>query len=341
MKIKPALPLLLMMMRKKVLIAGGAGFLGSHLCRRKLSLGCEVICLDNLFTGRLENISDLLKSSYFRFIQHDVCEGIDLYVDEIYNLACPASPIHYQSNPIQTLRTNVYGTMNLLELAVKYKAKFFQASTSEVYGDPEVHPQRESYWGHVNPIGIRSCYDEGKRAAETLCFDFQRKYGIPVRVGRIFNTYGPAMHPQDGRVVSNFIIQALQGEPLTIYGDGKQTRSFCYVDDLIEGICLFMGMDKEVTGPLNLGNPHEWYVIDLAKAILKMTNSSSSLLFHPLPQDDPKQRKPDITLSREYLGWEPSVQLIEGLERTVAYFAPLLDHLSCKRGSLLPEIAKT
>lgn len=328
------------MKRKRVLITGGAGFLGSHLCLKKIQEGCLVTCVDNLFTGNLLNVREVMDHPQFTFIEHDISLPIDIPVDEIYNLACPASPVHYQANPIQTFKTNVYGTMNLLELAVKYRAKFFQASTSEVYGDPEVHPQVESYWGHVNPTGVRACYDEGKRGAETLCFDFHRKYALPLRVGRIFNTYGPKMHPQDGRVVSNFIIQALEGKPLTIYGEGKQTRSFCYVDDLIEGICLFMATQEERISPLNLGNPHEGEVLELAEVVLKLTGSSSPIVFLPLPQDDPKQRRPDITQAKALLGWEPQVDLSEGLKRTIAYFSPLFNHLSCKGSRFLPEIAK-
>ena len=329
------------MIRKRVVITGGAGFLGSHLCLNKLKEGCLVTCVDNLFTGNLDNLEQCIHHPNFTFIEHDICEKIDLLADEIYNLACPASPVHYQNNPIQTLKTNVYGTMNLLELAVKYRAKFFQASTSEVYGDPEIHPQVESYWGHVNPIGVRSCYDEGKRCAETLCFDFHRKYGIPIRLARIFNTYGPHMHPQDGRVVSNFIMQALEDKPLTIYGQGKQTRSFCFVDDLIEAIVLLMDLEGGMIGPINLGNPHEWDMLDLVEAVLKITGSKSPLVFCPLPQDDPKQRKPDISQAKTLLGWEPRVQLYEGLERTVAYFSPLLNDPCSKRSCFFPKIAKT
>ncbi|MBP9841931.1 MAG: SDR family oxidoreductase [Simkaniaceae bacterium] len=329
------------MIRKKILIAGGAGFLGSHLCLKKVQEGYSVICVDNLFTGSLDNLHPLFDHPHFAFLEHDICDPLDIPVDEVYNFACPASPVHYQSNPIQTVKTNVYGTMNLLELAVRYRSKFFQASTSEVYGDPQIHPQTERYWGNVNPTGIRSCYDEGKRCAETLCFDFHRKYQLSIRVGRIFNTYGPRMHPQDGRVVSNFIIQALSGKPLTIYGEGKQTRSFCYVNDLIEGICLLMAYEGEERGPFNLGNPQEWYVKDLAELILKMTGSQSPLVFQPLPQDDPKQRKPDISQARSLLGWEPKVQLQEGLERTIAYFSPLFNDLSCEGSRFFSKIAKS
>lgn len=310
------------MVKKKVLVTGGAGFLGSHLCEKLLHQDCEVICLDNFFTGSRSNLLTFLNHPSFRLIEHDVCLPFKDDVDEIYNLACPASPVHYQSDPVQTTRTGVLGAMNMLELARTHSSKILQASTSEVYGDPEVHPQHEGYWGHVNPIGPRSCYDESKRCAETLFFDYHRQYGLPIRVVRIFNTYGPRMHPQDGRVVSNFIVQALKGEPITIYGDGSQTRSFCYVDDLIEGFIKVM--DSSITGPINLGNPVEFTILDLAKLVLQMTKSSSPLVFKPLPQDDPQQRRPDITLAQQQLGWRPHVSLEEGLSRTIGDFQRLL-----------------
>jgi UDP-glucuronate decarboxylase len=312
--------------KKKILVTGGAGFLGSHLCEKLLSLGAEVIAVDNLFTGSQQNIRMLLDNPFFSFIEHDICEPLDLQekIDEIYNLACPASPIHYQHDPVKTIRTNVHGAINMLELAKKMKAKIFQASTSEVYGDPHQHPQKESYWGNVNPIGLRSCYDEGKRCAETLFFDYFRQYGIPIKVARIFNTYGPRMHPNDGRVVSNFIVQALQNEPITIYGDGKQTRSFCFASDLIDGIIKLMESPGSITGPVNLGNPVEFSMLELAKEVLKQTGSSSKLIFKPLPSDDPKQRKPDIALAEKLLGWRPQVDLATGLRETIGYFQQLL-----------------
>ncbi len=308
------------MKNKRILVAGGAGFLGSHLCNRLLEQGDEVLCVDNLFTGRRENILPLLESPRFEFLRHDICLPLHVEVDEIYNLACPASPPHYQADPIQTTKTSVLGALNLLGLAKRLKCKIFQASTSEVYGDPHVHPQPENYWGHVNPIGYRSCYDEGKRCAETLFFDYHRIHRIPIKVARIFNTYGPRMHPNDGRVVSNFIVQALQNQPLTIYGDGSQTRSFCYVDDLIEGIIRLMNTPETVTGPLNLGNPTEFRVLDLAQEVLALTGSRSPLIHQPLPSDDPKQRRPDIAQARQLLGWEPRISLREGLQSTIAYF---------------------
>jgi UDP-glucuronate decarboxylase len=303
-----------------VLVAGGAGFLGSHLCERLLQQGHTVICLDNLYTGCEENCASFRAHPRFRLLRHDVCQPVDVSVDAIYNLACPASPIHYQQDPVQTVRTNVLGTMNLLELAKRHGAVFFQASTSEVYGDPEEHPQREPYWGNVNPIGLRSCYDEGKRCAETLCFDYHRQYGVRIKVARIFNTYGPRMLPHDGRVVSNFIVQALQGQPLTIYGDGSHTRSFCYVGDLIEGCCRLMEAEDACTGPVNLGNPVEFTILELARLVLELTGSSSQITFHPLPSDDPKQRKPDIALATSLLRWTPQVPLRDGLAATIAYF---------------------
>ncbi|MFI5333658.1 MAG: UDP-glucuronic acid decarboxylase family protein [Chlamydiales bacterium] len=305
---------------KRALVTGGAGFLGSHLCERLIDDGSFVICLDNFFTGSKENLSSLLHHPHFELHEHDVCLPLDLEVDEIYNLACPASPIHYQHDPVQTIRTCVLGALQMLDLAHRKKARIFQASTSEVYGDPLEHPQKESYWGNVNPIGFRSCYDEGKRCAETLFFDYFRQYRIPIKVARIFNTYGPRMHPKDGRVVSNFIVQALRGDPITIYGEGVQTRSFCYVDDLIEGIVKFMRVDFSLTGPMNLGNPLEFCILELAQEVLRLTGSRSEIIFKPLPSDDPKQRKPDITLAKTQLGWHPKVDLHEGLKRTISYF---------------------
>ncbi|MGD0664254.1 MAG: UDP-glucuronic acid decarboxylase family protein [Rhabdochlamydiaceae bacterium] len=312
------------MAKKRVLVTGGAGFLGSHLCDKLLEQGSEVICLDNFFTGSKDNIVHLLSNPYFELLRHDVCVPLHLEVDEIYNLACPASPIHYQFDPVQTTKTSVHGAINLLTLAQTLKSKILQASTSEVYGDPEVHPQHEGYWGNVNPIGLRSCYDESKRCAETLFFDYHRQYGLPIKVARIFNTYGPRMHPQDGRVVSNFIVQALREEPITIYGSGTQTRSFCYVDDLIDGLMRLMATDPSFTGPVNIGNPVEFTIADLARLILQMTGSKSQLIFRPLPQDDPRQRKPDITLAQKELAWQPTVSLEEGLGRTIQYFEKIL-----------------
>lgn len=307
-------------MKKRILVTGGAGFLGSHLCERLLNEGHHITCVDNFFTGSKKNLELLLKHSSFQLITHDVCEPLEIDVDEIYNLACPASPIHYQHDPIQTTKTSVLGALNMLNLAKKNQAKIFQASTSEVYGDPQVHPQNEGYWGHVNPIGIRSCYDEGKRCAETLFVDFYRKYGLKIKIARIFNTYGPRMLPNDGRVVSNFIVQALKGEPLTVYGDGQQTRSFCYVDDLIEGFIRLMQTEDTFTGPVNLGNPFEFTIMSLAEIVLKATKSSSKIVHKPLPGDDPRQRKPDISLAKNSLKWEPKIFLEEGLKRTIAYF---------------------
>ena len=312
------------MSKKKILITGGAGFVGSHLCERLLAQGHQIVCLDNLFTGSEQNISPFLKNPAFQFVKHDVCDPFHAEVDEIYNLACPASPVHYQSDPVRTTKTSVLGALHMLNLAQKHRAKILHASTSEIYGDPEVHPQREDYWGHVNPIGLRSCYDESKRCAETLFFDYHRQHKLPIKVARIFNTYGPRMHPQDGRVVSNFIVQALQGQPITIYGDGSQTRSFCYVDDLVEGLIRLMESSPTFTGPVNLGNPVEFTIAELADLVLKLTQSSSKLVFKPLPQDDPKQRKPDIGLAKKELGWSPKVQLEEGLKRTIEYFKKLL-----------------
>jgi UDP-glucuronate decarboxylase len=310
--------------RKRILVTGGAGFLGSHLCERLLARGDEVICVDNYFTGARDNIVHLLGNPHFEVIRHDICFPLYLEVDEIFNLACPASPIHYQFDPVQTVKTSVHGAINMLGLAKRVKAKIFQASTSEVYGDPAVHPQREEYWGNVNPIGPRACYDEGKRCAETLFFDYHRQFGVNIRVVRIFNTYGPRMHPQDGRVVSNFIVQALQGKPITIYGDGSQTRSFCYVDDLIEGFIRLMDAPDTVTGPVNIGNPGEFTIRQLAEIVIEMTGSRSEIVQMPLPQDDPLQRRPDITKARELLEWQPAIPLRQGLERTIDYFRTLV-----------------
>ena len=310
--------------RKRVLVTGGAGFLGSHLCERLLMDGHDVLCVDNFYTGTKDNIASLLDNPCFEVMRHDVTFPLYVEVDEIYNLACPASPIHYQHDPVQTTKTSVHGAINMLGLAKRVKAKIFQASTSEVYGDPEMHPQREGYWGHVNPIGARSCYDEGKRCAETLFFDYYRQHKLRIKVGRIFNTYGPRMHPSDGRVVSNFIVQALKNEPITLYGDGNQSRSFCYVDDLIEAFVRMMGTPDDFAGPVNLGNPNEFTIRELAEAVIELTGSSSSLTFHPLPSDDPRQRQPDITLAREMLGWEPATLLRGGLVRTIEYFDCLL-----------------
>lgn len=303
----------------RILITGGAGFLGSHLCDKLLKAGHEVVCLDNYFTGSKNNIDHLRDHRGFELIRHDVTMPIFLEVDRIYNLACPASPVHYQFNPVKTIKTSVMGAINMLGLAKRVKARILQASTSEVYGDPQVHPQQESYWGHVNPIGIRSCYDEGKRVAETLFFDYHRQNAVDIRVMRIFNTYGPRMHPNDGRVVSNFVVQALQGKDITIYGDGTQTRSFCYVDDLLEGMVRLMEHPNFI-GPVNIGNPTEFTIRELAEQVISMTGSRSKLVNNPLPSDDPKQRKPDITLAREKLGWEPTVALRDGLQKTIAYF---------------------
>ena len=313
-----------MHLKKRVLVTGGAGFIGSHLCERLLKEGCEVLCLDNLFTGEFKNIQHLVGQSGFEFIRHDIIQPILLEVDEVYNLACPASPVHYQFNPVKTVKTSVMGAINMLGLAKRVKARILQASTSEVYGDPQVHPQTEEYWGHVNPIGIRSCYDEGKRCAETLFFDYHRQHHLPIKVARIFNTYGPRMHPEDGRVVSNFIVQALRGQALTLYGEGGQTRSFCFVDYMVEGLLRLMASPEEFTGPVNLGNPVETSVRELAERIRKLTGSTSPLEFLPLPPDDPGQRKPDISLARRELSWEPKVGLDEGLERTISYFRALL-----------------
>jgi len=307
----------------KILVTGGAGFLGSHLCEKLIEYGNEVLCVDNLFTGSKENIEDLLTNPNFEFMRHDVTFPLYVEVDQIYNLACPASPKHYQSDPAQTTKTSVIGAINMLGLAKRTGARILQASTSEVYGDPEVHPQPEEYWGKVNPIGIRSCYDEGKRCAETLFFDYYRQYGVEIKVMRIFNTYGPRMDRHDGRVVSNFIVQALQGSDITIYGDGSQTRSFCYVDDLIAGMISLMNSPKDVIGPINIGNPNEFSISELVSEVVSLTNSKSKVVQLPLPEDDPHQRQPDITKAKNILGWAPTVQLKEGLERTIEYFAGL------------------
>jgi UDP-glucuronate decarboxylase len=313
------------LLENRALVSGGSGFLGSHLCDRLLARGQDVLCVDNLFTGQKRNVAHLHGNPRFEFLRHDVTFPLFVEVDQIWNLACPASPIHYQHDPVQTTKTSVHGAINMLGLAKRLGAKILQASTSEVYGDPAVHPQTEDYWGNVNPIGPRSCYDEGKRCAETLFFDYHRQNQLRIKVLRIFNTYGPRMHPNDGRVVSNFIVQALKGEDITIYGDGLQTRSFCYVDDLIEGMIRLMDTGDDVTGPINVGNPGEFTMIELAEAVLKLTKSKSKLIRLPLPADDPKQRKPDITRARNTLGWEPKVNLEDGLKETIAYFRDLLN----------------
>ena len=305
---------------KKILVTGGAGFLGSHLCEKLLGQGHEVICADNCFTGTKANIYHLLTNPKFEFLRHDITFPLYLEVDEVYNLACPASPIHYQFDPVQTTKTSVHGAINMLGLAKRTKARILQASTSEVYGTPEVHPQPETYWGNVNPIGPRSCYDEGKRCAETLFFDYHRQHGLPIKVARIFNTYGPRMHPNDGRVVSNFVLQCLRGEDMTIYGDGSQTRSFCYVDDLVDGLIRLMESPEEITGPVNLGNPEEYTILELARIIARLAGAGSEPIFKPLPADDPTQRKPDISLAKKALGWKPTVSVEEGLRLTIDYF---------------------
>ncbi|HNR03603.1 MAG TPA: SDR family oxidoreductase [Bacillota bacterium] len=312
------------MSNKRILVTGGAGFIGSHLCERLLKDGNHVICLDNFFTGSKRNIAQLMNSKDFELITGDVENPIDIEADEIYNLACPASPVHYQYDKVKTLKTNVIGAMNMLELAKKYDAKILQASTSEVYGDPMIDIQDEGYRGNVNPIGIRACYDEGKRCAETLFFDYMRQYNVDIKVVRIFNTYGPKMHPEDGRVVSNFIVQALKGENISIYGDGSQTRSFCYVDDLLEGLISMMNTSKDINGPINLGNPEEYNMLELAEKVIKLTGSSSKLIFKELPEDDPKKRKPDISLAESVLGWKPSIAVEDGLIRTIGYFSELI-----------------
>ena len=319
---------------KTVLITGGAGFLGSHLADRLIGAGHDVICVDNFFTGTKKNIEHLIGHPRFEFMRHDVTFPLYVEVDQIYNLACPASPVHYQHDPVQTTKTSVHGAINMRGLAKRLKCRIFQASTSEVYGDPSMHPQREDYWGNVNPIGPRSCYDEGKRCAETLFFDYHRQHNLDIKVARIFNTYGPRMHPNDGRVVSNFIVQALKGQPITIYGDGTQTRSFCYVDDLIEGFVRLMESPKGVTGPVNLGNPGEFSMRELAELVIEMTRSKSKLTFQALPQDDPKQRQPDISLAKKALGWEPNIPLREGLRHTIGYF----DKLLSGRENTLPSL---
>ena len=310
--------------RKRILVTGGAGFLGSHLCERLIAEGHDVLCVDNFFTGSKDNILGLIGNPHFELMRHDVTFPLYVEVDEIYNLACPASPVHYQYDPVQTTKTSVHGAINMLGLAKRVRARIFQASTSEVYGDPQIHPQTEDYWGHVNPIGFRSCYDEGKRCAETLFFDYRRQHNLQIKVGRIFNTYGPRMHPNDGRVVSNFIMQALRNEPITIYGDGAQTRSFCYADDLVEAFVRLMATDDDVTGPVNLGNPGEFTIRQLAEQIIDLTNSSSTLIQEPLPPDDPRQRQPDISVARRLLGWEPKPALREGREVTIEYFDSLI-----------------
>jgi UDP-glucuronate decarboxylase len=314
------------MIEKKILVTGGGGFLGSHLCERLLSEGHEVICLDNFFTGTKQNILHLMANPRFELMRHDVTLPLFIEIDEIYNLACPASPIHYQHDPVQTTKTCVHGAINMLGLAKRTGAKIMQASTSEVYGDPEVHPQTEDYWGRVNPIGIRSCYDEGKRCAETLFLDYHRQHHLQIKIARIFNTYGPRMHSNDGRVVSNFVVQALKGEPITIYGDGQQTRSFCYVDEMVDAFVRLMNSDDEFIGPVNLGNPGEFTIRELAEKTLAMTNSSSELINMPLPQDDPTQRQPNISLAKEKLGWEPVIKLEEGLGRTIDYFKSIINN---------------
>jgi UDP-glucuronate decarboxylase len=312
-------------MSKRILVTGGGGFIGSHLCAKLLERGDEVLCVDNFFTGRRRNITPLLDHKDFELLRHDITFPLYVEVDEIYNLACPASPVHYQFDPVQTTKTSVIGAINMLGLAKRLKIPILQASTSEVYGDPEVHPQPESYWGRVNPIGPRSCYDEGKRCAETLFFDYRRQHNMPIKVVRIFNTYGPNMHPNDGRVVSNFIVQALNGEDITIYGDGSQTRSFCYVDDLVNGIMKVMATSPDETGPINLGNPGEFSMLELATLVLELTGSKSKIVYRDLPQDDPKHRRPDISMAEQKLGWKPTIALREGLVQTIAYFRALLD----------------
>ena len=309
---------------KKVLITGGAGFIGSHLCERLLNEGCDVLCVDNYYTGIKDNVAHLLDNPRFEIMRHDVTFPLYVEVDEIYNLACPASPVHYQHDPVQTTKTSVHGAINMLGLAKRVQAKVFQASTSEVYGDPQVHPQNESYWGNTNPIGLRACYDEGKRCAETLFFDYWRQHGLQIKVARIFNTYGPRMHPNDGRVVSNFIVQALQGQDITIYGDGSQTRSFCYVDDLIEAFVRIMATGDEFVGPVNIGNPGEFTILELAEKVIEFVGGSNKIVNMPLPMDDPTRRRPDISLAKEKLGWEPKIALDEGLRRTIEFFDDLL-----------------
>ncbi|WP_342664569.1 UDP-glucuronic acid decarboxylase family protein [Smaragdicoccus niigatensis] len=311
--------------RKRVLVTGGAGFIGSHLCTQLVARGADVLCVDNYYTGTRENVEHLLDNPQFELIRHDVTFPLYVEVDEIYNLACPASPVHYQFDPVQTTKTSVHGAINVLGLAKRVKARVLQASTSEVYGDPVVHPQTEEYWGNVNPIGIRSCYDEGKRCAETLFFDYHRQHKLEIKVARIFNTYGPKMHPSDGRVVSNFIMQALLGRDITIYGDGSQTRSFCFVDDLVDGLIRLMDSPAEITGPINIGNPGEFTILELAEKVLEMTGGTSKIVWAPLPSDDPRQRQPDITKAQEHLGWKPNISLEEGLGKTIPYFQSVVD----------------
>ena len=321
---------------KRVLVTGGAGFLGSHLCERLLAGGDDVLCVDNFFTGSKRNIAHLIGNPYFELLRHDVTFPLFVEVDEIYNLACPASPVHYQFDPVQTTKTSVHGAINMLGLAKRTKAKILQASTSEVYGDPVVHPQREDYWGNVNPIGPRACYDEGKRCAETLFFDYYRQYGVRIKVARIFNTYGPRMHPNDGRVVSNLIVQALRGEPITVFGEGTQTRSFCFVDDLVEGLIRLMAAPDDFTGPVNLGNEAEFSILELAQQVIRLTGSSSQVVRKPLPADDPKQRRPDVLLAKQRLSWQATVPLTQGLERTIEYFSRLLSQDSGTKVGVAP-----
>ncbi len=316
--------------RKRVAVTGGAGFVGSHLCDRLVEMDYDVLCIDNFYTGSRRNIAHLYAEPYFELIRHDITFPVYLEVDEIFNLACPASPVHYQNDPVQTTKVNVHGSINMLGLAKRVKAKILQASTSEVYGDPSIHPQPETYWGNVNPVGIRSCYDEGKRCAETLFFDYHRQHNLRIKVARIFNTYGPRMHPHDGRVVSNFIMQALRGEPITVYGKGQQTRSFCYVDDLVEGLLRLMNSPDDFTGPVNLGNPGEFTILELAEIVIEMTGSRSEIVFKPLPADDPRQRQPDIRLAKQVMDWEPKVPLRDGLHKTIDYFDDLLTRNSIK-----------
>jgi UDP-glucuronate decarboxylase len=326
-----------MHLEERILVTGGSGFLGSHLCERLLTLGANVICVDNFFSGTRGNVEHLIGNKRFELIRHDVTFPFYVEVDQIYNLACPASPVHYQRDPVQTTKTSVHGAINMLGLAKRVHAKILQASTSEVYGDPSVHPQTEDYWGNVNPIGLRSCYDEGKRCAETLFFDYQRQHDMPIKVARIFNTYGPRMHPNDGRVVSNFIVQALLGRDITVYGEGLQTRSFCYVDDLIDGLVRLMGSSKDVTGPINLGNPAEFTMLELAKKIIELSGSRSRVVHKPLPQDDPRQRRPDISKAQQFLGWSPQIELDQGLGRTLSYFQDLLKNNSI-RSAILADL---
>jgi UDP-glucuronate decarboxylase len=324
---------------KKILVTGGAGFLGSHLCERLLAQGHDVLCVDNFFTGTRRNIAHLMGERGFELLRHDITMPLYIEVDEIYNLACPASPVHYQFDPVQTTKTSVHGAINVLGLAKRLKARVLQASTSEVYGDPEIHPQPESYWGRVNPIGFRACYDEGKRCAETLFFDYHRQHRLEIKVVRIFNTYGPRMHPNDGRVVSNFIVQALKGEDITIYGDGSQTRAFCYVDDLVEAMLRMMNTEPRITGPVNIGNPGEFSIRELADLVIELTGTKSKIAAKPLPPDDPKQRRPDISLAKEVLGWEPKIALREGLRKTIDYFEGFLSEEGTKATSLQPQLA--